>query len=115
MNHASRSFVLFLERKYSVRQLLDGVAPGKPGERWKPPVIRELIDAAFSDEDLLTFCFDNYQDVYNKFAGKQTRTDRILMFVEYVVRQNLQNELLEKVKIINPRKYDEFRFRLSQT
>lgn len=61
-------------------------------------VIRELVDAALSDEDLKNICFDHFNDVYDKFTAGQTRGERILFLVEHVSRQGLENRLKREIK-----------------
>ena len=44
--------------------------------------MRELLTAAFSDEELTTFCFDNFRPVYEEFATGMSRTQKVQMLVD---------------------------------
>ena len=39
--------------------------------------VRELLMAAFSDEELTTFCYDNFRPVYEEFATGMSRTQKV--------------------------------------
>ncbi len=74
--------------------------------------IRELVAAAFSDEELRTLCFGHYSAVYEQFAAGQSKDDRVLRLVEHADRHGLLNELLAVVKAANLHQYTLFEPRL---
>jgi len=74
--------------------------------------IRELVDTAFGDEELSTFCFDHFPSVYEQFTVGQTKGARVRMLVKHAQRQGLLDELLGWVREANPRRYSEFEPRL---
>ncbi|MCX6028727.1 MAG: hypothetical protein NT169_05420 [Chloroflexi bacterium] len=75
-------------------------------------VIRELVTAALSDDELTKLCFDHFHAIYEQFAAGQTRGQRVLALVEYADRQLFLDDLLARVKVANPGKYAEFAPRL---
>ena len=77
--------------------------------------IRELVDAAFGDEDLSEFCFDHFPRVYEQFTAGQTKGARVRMLVGYARRHGLVDQLLAEVERANPHKYAEFEPRLKAT
>jgi hypothetical protein len=64
--------------------------------------LRLLIDEAFSADDLDTFCFDHFPQVYNNFTAGQTKAARVRQLVEYANRQRLLDELISHAKQANP-------------
>ena len=75
--------------------------------------IREMVDAAFGDEDLSEFCFDHCPRVYEQFTAGQTKGARVRMLVDYARRRGLVDRLLAEVERANPHKYAEFAPRLN--
>lgn len=76
--------------------------------------MRELVAAAFSDDDLKVFCSDNFSEVYNNFADGQSKSDRILELLDFVETHRGLKHLAGLVKEANPEKYKEFESRLTQ-
>jgi class 3 adenylate cyclase len=74
--------------------------------------VRELVDAAFSDEGLSTLCFDRFRAVYDQFAAGQTKGQRVRLLVEHAERQRQLPDLLDAVRRANPGAYAEFEPRL---
>jgi hypothetical protein len=74
--------------------------------------IRELLAAAFADEELRTFCFDHYRAVYEQFAAGQGKGARVLALVEHADRRGLLNDLLARIKAANPYQYAQFERRI---
>jgi hypothetical protein len=48
--------------------------------------IRRFLTEAFSDEELRTFCFDYFRDVYEEFAAGMSKRDRIQRLIECCAR-----------------------------
>jgi hypothetical protein len=85
-------------------------APAPPA--FDTAAVRELLMAAFGDEELTTFCYDNFRPVYEEFAGGMSRTGKVQRLVEHCERKGQMAELLGKVERANPYQYDRFRDRL---
>lgn len=64
--------------------------------------IRELVSAAFNDEELATFCADHFRAVYEDRAGGQTRSQRVLQLVDYAERYGHLDRLLQEIEKANP-------------
>ncbi len=74
--------------------------------------VRELIEAAFGDEELNSFCFDHFPDVYRQFTAGQIKGARVRMMVEYAQRHGLLGHLLKEIRHANPHQYATFAPRL---
>jgi hypothetical protein len=74
--------------------------------------VRELIEAAFGDEELNSFCFDHFPDVYRQFTAGQIKGARVRMIVEYAQRQGLVGHLLKEIRLANPHQYANYAPRL---
>ena len=68
--------------------------------------------AAFSDEELTTFCYDNFRPVYEEFATGMSRTQKVQLLVAYCERRGEMAELLARVERANPYQYGRFAERL---
>ncbi len=77
-------------------------------ENYNYAVIRELVEAAFDDEGLAIFCYDNFNDVAEQFTAGQTRKARIQLLIDYVKRHGLTNRLLTGIQEANPYQYGNF-------
>ncbi len=80
--------------------------------RYDLATIRELLEAAFSEEDLSNFCFDHFLPVYEQFTGGQTRSARVRMLITYAEKNSNLDDLLARIKQENSHKYAEFESRL---
>jgi hypothetical protein len=69
--------------------------------------IRQLIVDELSDDNLSDLCLDNFLEVYNQFISGQTKSHRVRLLVDYVVRQREIPKLLNAIKHINPNVYRE--------
>lgn len=76
--------------------------------------VRELLLAAFSDEELATFCFDYYRPVYENFTAGMSRPQKVQMLMEQCERRGGMAALLERVKVANPYQYQKFRGQLGE-
>jgi hypothetical protein len=70
--------------------------------------IRELLKAAFDDQEFVVFCYDHFRPVYDEFASGMSRLWRIQLLIDYCGRYEELDKLLGLVKKINPRQYDRF-------
>ena len=75
-------------------------------------VIRKLLDASFTDEDLSNFCHDYFHEIYEQFTAGQTKSARVRLLIDYSDHRGRLDELLEKVKQENPYKFEEFESQL---
>lgn len=72
-------------------------------------VIRELVEAAFDDEDLIIFCSDHFSDVAEKrFAQGQAKQAKVHSLIDHVKRQGLTDKLLNEIRKANPYQYERF-------
>jgi hypothetical protein len=92
-------------------------SPGAPAEApdYDTAAVRELLTAAFSDEELTTLCFDHFRPVYEAFASGMSKGQKIQRLVEYCDRNLRLDELLRRVAEINPRQYECFRDQLTRS
>ena len=70
--------------------------------------IRQLVTAAFSDDELKAFCFDRFPAVYQDFTAGQTQGQRVLLLVDFAARQGQLSVLLDAIKQANPYQYSVF-------
>jgi hypothetical protein len=70
--------------------------------------IRNLLKAAFNDEDLATLCYDHFPPVYEGFATGMTRPWKIQLLIDHCERNNELGKLLRLVEERNPNRYEEF-------
>jgi formylglycine-generating enzyme required for sulfatase activity len=70
--------------------------------------IRQLVAAAFSDDDLRVFCFDHFPAVYQDFAAGQTQGQRVLLLVDFATRHGQLDLLLAAIEKANPYQYSKF-------
>ena len=70
--------------------------------------IRELINAAFDDDELQIFCHDHFQEVKNQFTTGQNKGHRVLLLSEYSKRYGQIEKLLDEIKKKNPYQYERY-------
>lgn len=83
-----------------------------PAPGFNTAAVRDLLMAAFSDEDLTTFSFDYYRSVYDQFTTEMSRTEKIQRLMEYCERRGQTAEMLARVKDANSYQYRRFENRL---
>jgi hypothetical protein len=91
-----------------IRPLLLRIARGAAAMPYNLAVIRELILAAFGDEEFLIFCADHFPAVRQQFTTGQTQGQRVLALVEHADRHGLLDQLLAHVKAANAYQYTRF-------
>lgn len=71
--------------------------------------IRVLLTDGLTDQELSTLVFDDpeFRPVYEQFSDKMGKNDKIQHLLEYADRQGQLEDLLAKVKILNPKKFEE--------
>jgi hypothetical protein len=86
-----------------------------PAPEFNTAAVRELLMAAFSDEELMTFCFDDFRPVYEEFATGMSRTQKVQRLVETCDRRGEMVRLLARVARANLYQYTRFKDRLWKT
>lgn len=82
--------------------------PAGGGEVISTAVIRNLLTAAFNDEDLTILCFDNFRPVYEQFGAGMTKTQKIQLLIEHCERNWSFDRLLALVREHNPVQFAQF-------
>jgi hypothetical protein len=88
-----------------------GRTPGEPlpaPDKWNTSVIRDLLSAAFSDEEITTLCFDHFRTVYEDFASGMSKGQKNQRLLDYCERQDQIEKLLAQVQKRNPNQYARF-------
>jgi DNA-binding NtrC family response regulator len=75
-------------------------------------IVRELLTAAFSDEELTALCFDCFRPVYDALTVEMNKWHKIQLLLDYCDRHQMVKELLSMVRERNPTQYERFRARL---
>ncbi|MCX6031179.1 MAG: hypothetical protein NT169_18010 [Chloroflexi bacterium] len=90
------------------------VAPPSPAPApaFDTAAVRELLMAAFSDEEFTTFCYDCFRPAYDAFSIEMSRRRKTQILVEHCERQGRMEELLAKIKRANPYQYGQLKNRL---
>lgn len=72
--------------------------------------IRNLLRDAFTPKDLRRFCEDRslFAPMLSRFPSDLVLEDMIDVVIEYCQKQGLLAELLEAIKIFNPRQYEKY-------
>jgi hypothetical protein len=60
--------------------------------------MRQLLNNTFGDEELTTFCYDNFRPVYDKFGTGMSKGRKIQELLDYCVRFELSDQLLSLVE-----------------
>jgi hypothetical protein len=81
---------------------------------WNTAAIRDLLIAAFSDEELTPLCFDHFRPVYENLSTGMTKGQKIQLLLDYCVRQQGLEELLKRIKERTPAQYARFASRLGK-
>jgi C-terminal of Roc, COR, domain/Effector-associated domain 7 len=91
-----------------IRELIDEtIEPIQPPVPPPPRVsmnLRQLVEKALTDDELLNLCYDFKIDV----TQGQTKDQRIRALVEYIERQGKQSELLNRIEQLNSNIYKEY-------
>ena len=85
-----------------------------PAPAWNTATVRDLLMAAFSDEELTTFCYDSFRPVYEEFTTGMSRTQKVQRLVETCERRGEMEKLLARVARANPYQYERYRERLAR-
>ena len=100
--------------KAAGRQPADRLLSEAPADQpaWNTAVFRELLSAAFNDEELTTLCFDHFRPVYENFSAGMSKGQKIQHLLDHCERQAQHARLLDVVKSLNRAQYDRFAPRL---
>ncbi len=66
-----------------------------------------LLSESFNDDELVEISFAYFPEVYDGFTDNMTRRAKMLSLLDYCVRRNQLDKLLEIVRERNPSKYEE--------
>lgn len=75
-------------------------------------VIRDLLGAAFDDEELTMLCYDHFRPAYEEFSAGMSKRQRIQRLLDYCERHVQTEKLLELIQKHNPAQYARFRDQL---
>ncbi len=75
---------------------------------WNTEALRELLTAAFSDEELTIFCFDHFRPVYEDFSTGMSKGQKIQRLLDNCIRKVQVEMLLAEVHKANPMQYLQF-------
>ena len=90
--------------------------PGLTGETaWNTSAIRDLLKAAFSDEELTTLCFDKFPAVFEDFSSGMSKGQKIQRLLDHCRRHAEFDTLVSLVRERNPAQYARFERRLRRT
>ena len=87
---------------------LPSIGVQKSTESKDTGIIRQLLDSAFDDEELLTFAFDYFRPVYAEMAPGLSKRMRIQMLIESAERDSQLDYLLDQVARVRPNEYRQF-------
>jgi len=104
----------------AVRRPGSGIVPPSESIPMEHPThdtaaIRDLLTAAFSDEELTTLCFDRFRTVYDNFSSGMSKGQKIQLLLDYGTRHDQVDRLLSLVQGLNPAQYARFEPRLRRT
>jgi hypothetical protein len=71
-------------------------------------VIRDLLQSALDDQDLMILCFDHFPPVYKQFAPQMSFLWKIQLLIAHCQKHNQFNILLDHMKQRNPVQYAKF-------
>ncbi len=74
--------------------------------------IRDLLTAAFGDEELTTLCFDRFRTVYDNFSSGMSKSQKIQLLLDYCIRHDKLDMLLNLIREHNPTQYARYAPRL---
>jgi hypothetical protein len=74
--------------------------------------VRELLTAAFNDEELTTLCFDHFRAVYEEFSSGMSKSQKLQRLIDYCERRAALDRLFSLVMERNPAQYRRFERRL---
>ena len=82
--------------------------------QYNTDIIRELLNAAFSDEELTAVCFDFFKPVHDDFTVGVSRLTKIQLLLAHCTRYDKLENLLQIVQTKNSAQYAKFEPLLKQ-
>lgn len=85
----------------------DPLVPTAPQSQdgWDRARLRRMLSAAFSDGELVTFCFDYFPAVYEDFSSGMSKSQKIQRLLDHCVRTGSVADLVAHVEETNPYQY----------
>ena len=80
--------------------------------RYSSAALRDLINAALTEDEFTALAFDYFRPVYEQFAAGQTLRQRVQLLIEHAERRGQTARLAALIQEINPARYREFADRL---
>ncbi|MEM9776672.1 MAG: AAA family ATPase, partial [Chloroflexota bacterium] len=77
--------------------------------------IRKLLNDAFSADEVKILAFDRFNFVYENYAASQSKNQLILTIIERAYKHGRVFELLEYIKEINPKTFNDYLPRLKKS
>jgi len=71
--------------------------------------IQRFISEGFDDDTLNVLCLGSFYEVYNQFAANMSKTMKVGLLINFVIKQNLVADLLKYSQELNPRGYENFK------
>jgi len=87
-------------------------SPPARASGWNTAVVRELLSAAFNDQEVTTLCFDHFRVVYEDFSSGMSKGDKIQRLLDHCERHDQVAQLVALVRDANPAQYARFAARL---
>jgi len=81
---------------------------------WNTAVLRELLSAAFNDQEVTTLCFDHFRPVYEDFSSGMSKGDKIQRLLDHCERHDQWARLVALVRDANPAQYARFAAQLKR-
>ena len=69
-------------------------------------IIRQFLSETFSDEEIVTLCFDYFPDVNHKFTSVMTKTQKTLILLEYCQNHEIIPNLMAAIQRTRPAQYE---------
>jgi len=91
-----------------------GAAKQGAAAGWTTALIRELLTAAFNDEELTTLCFDYFRPVYEGFSTGMSAGQKVQRLLDYCESHLCMDELLKLAQQRNPAQFARFQARLNR-
>jgi hypothetical protein len=79
---------------------------------WDTAAIRQLLTAAFDDEELTVLCFDYFRPVYEDLSSGMSKGEKVQRLLDFCDRHGQLEELLKQVRERNPVQYARFQDQL---
>ena len=70
--------------------------------------IRQFLTEAFGDDELSTFCFGYFRDVYDDFAFGMTKGQKIQQLIEHCERRGTLPSLIAAIQKVRPEQYEKW-------